>query len=60
MAALSLWVGATLYLAAVLALKGTAHALRPWPAAELLAGQPWQRAALQIVAALNVVLLAFL
>ena len=58
-AAVGLWAGATLYLAALLALTGRAHALRPWPAWELL-HRPWQHAALEIGATLPVILLAFM
>ncbi|KAL4440229.1 hypothetical protein ABPG75_003230 [Micractinium tetrahymenae] len=56
MAAMGLWVGATFYLAAVLALKGEARPLSPWPSPQLMADRPW----LHATAALNVVLLAFL
>ena len=56
MAATGLWLGATLFLASVLALRGEAQPLSPWPAPRLLAGHTW----LHATAALNIVLLSFL
>lgn len=56
MAATGIWLGATFYLAAVLALRGEAQPLSPWPAPQLAASRPWLHAA----AALAVVLPSFL
>lgn len=58
-AAMCLWAGATLYLAAELALRGKAHPLHPWPAPQLHR-LPWQRAALEMAAVPPVVLTAFM
>lgn len=48
-----------MYLAAVLVLRGQAHALPLWPPEELRR-PPWHRALLRAAAVLTVVLTAFL
>lgn len=53
------WAAATVYLAAVLVLRGQAHALPLWPPEELRR-PPWHRALLRAAAVLTVVLTAFL
>lgn len=58
MAAVAVWVAATLYLAVLLAMHGRAHSLRPWPAQELL-HDSWAHVAVQLAAVLPVSLTAF-
>lgn len=58
LAAVLLWASATLYLAGAAAAQGRAHALPPWPSHRMLR-QPWELTALQLAAALPVLLTVF-
>lgn len=57
-AAVALWMAATLCLAALLAMHGRVHPLRLWPTRELLSGG-WARAVVQLAAVLPIMLTAF-